>query len=110
MLNFRTSECLVVSDQAGQNRQPGRVGRRPAIGPASVRAEIEKGTRSTTPLQAVEEDVVELVDVTPVTIDDQHVSIAAAATVHVARLAAFNPVGLRDRFGRYRIEGITLVR
>ena len=83
---------LVVAHQAGQDRQPGRVGRRPAVGPPAVRVHVEERARAGLPLAAVVEDVVQLVEMRFVAIDDQQVAIAAAAQVDVAGLAAFDPV------------------
>ena len=110
MPDLASPEDLVVPDEAGQDRQARGVGRRPALGTPAVRVQVEERAGAGVPLAAVEEDVVELIQVAPIAIDDEQVAIAAAAPVDVPGLAALDPVRLGDRFVRNRIEGNALIR
>ena len=108
--DLRRPERLVVAHEARQDRQPRRVGGRPGVGTTVVLRQIEERAGSRQPLRAVVEDVEELVQVPVVAIHDQDVTVARAAPVDVAGLAALHPVRLCDGLVGNRIERKALVR
>ena len=68
----------VPAREPGQDRQPGRVGRRPAGRAERVRAEVPDRTRSGRPAAADALQGVELVQLAAVAVDDQRVAVAVA--------------------------------
>ena len=68
---------LVVADHGGKDRQPGRVGRGPAVGPQLVRAEIEHRRLRRLPAAVGPQGLVELVEDAAGGIDDDGVPVAA---------------------------------
>src|SRR5258706_2398456 len=100
---------FVVADESRENRQPRGIRRGPSVGPTIVGIHIEEcaGTREPFSLGRIVKNIVKLVEIITVAINDQQVSICAAAFVDVGWVAALNPIGLRDRFRRNRVEGNT---
>src|SRR5262245_7643384 len=97
---------LVVTNQARQNRQPCSVCRSPSVGPTVVRVHIEEGTRASEPLRlsGIVENIVQLVQVVAISIDNQQMTVLAAASINVPRIATLDPVRLCAGFPRDRIE------
>src|SRR4029077_10460457 len=83
---------------------------RPTVRTPPVRVQIEERTRAGVPLATVVEHLGELLRRAPIAIDDEHVAIAAAAQVDVARVASLDPVRLGHRLVRNRVEGNALIR
>src|SRR5689334_1610807 len=84
---------LVIADEAGEDRQPGGIGRGPRVRPAGARAQVPARARVGIPMPAagLEERPVELVERAAGAVDDEHVTIAVAA------FAALDRRGLRHR-------------
>src|SRR5262245_35372457 len=97
---------LVVTNQARQNRQPRSVCRSPSVGSTVVRVHIEESTRASEPfcLSHVVVNIEKLIQLVAVSIDNQQMTVLAAATIDVPRIATLDPVRLCDSFRRDRIE------
>src|SRR5262245_46293134 len=108
MANFRQIRIidLVVTNQARQNRQHRSVCRSPSVGSTVVRVHIKESTRASEPLRLsrVVVNIEKLIQLVAVSIDNQQMTVLAAATIDVSWIAAFYPVRLCDRFWRDRIE------
>ena len=107
MVDLARAEHLVVPHESRENRQARGVGGCPAVWPAVVSRLVEEGAGACVPGRAVEEDVVQLVQMPVVAVDDDQVAIGLAAKVDVGRRPAFNPMRLGGRLHRNRIERVT---
>ncbi len=101
----RTTHRFVVANQAGKNREPRRVRRRPALGTTGVGGEIEDRAGVGFPAlgAAVPPRGEQLEQPPAIAIDDEQVAIAARPA---ARHSAFDEVRLRRRDRRNRISGL----
>ena len=106
VLDLLRAEHLVVAHETGQNGQTRGIGRRPAVRPAAVDVQVEECPRPRVPPGAVEEHVVQLVQMPRVAIDDEQVTIAGAALIDVAGRAALDKVRLGRGFRGNRIERV----
>src|SRR5262245_57490508 len=108
MVNFWQNRIidLVVANQTRQNRQSRSVCRSPSVGPTVVRVHIEESTRASEPfcLGRVVVNIEKLIQVVAVSIDNQQMTVLAAATINVPGIATLDPVRLCDGFRRDRIE------
>ena len=97
---------LVVTNQSGEDREAGGIGRRPALGTPVAPAQVEHRAAVRLPprQRRVPARRAGLVQQPVVAIDDQEMTIAAGAA---ARNAPFDVVRLRLRFFRNRIAGRT---
>ena len=69
---------FVVAHQAGEDREPGCVGRRPAVRAECVRRQVEDRAVARLPAAALRGRVVHLIETTCIAIDGDDVTIAAA--------------------------------
>src|SRR6187397_2835288 len=84
---------LVVTDEAGEDRQAGGVGRGPAVGAAGGGAQVPFGSRVGVPVRPRIGDVegaVELVELAAGAVDDEDVAVAVAAVAALDRGARRN--------------------
>ena len=96
---------LVVADEAGEDRQPGGVGRGPALGAAGGGAQVPVGPRVGVPVRPRLGDVegaVELVELAGGAVDDEHVAVAVAAVAALDRRVRPGPGTARGRSRRRR--------
>ena len=113
MANFANGWIVnfIVSHQAGKNCQTRCIRRRPRIRPAIIRVHVEKRPRASEPfpLGRIVKNIVKLVEIISVSIDDQEMTVLAAAQIDVAWIATFHPVGLANRFRRDGIKRKTRI-
>ena len=101
---------LVVADQAGEDRQPGCVGRGVAVGAQRRRAQVPDHARVGLPAlrMPVGEGAVELVELAPGSVIGEHVAIAVGAAASLDRRAERDPVlavvGLRSVGGEPNLD------
>src|SRR5262245_66197232 len=97
---------FVVTNETRQNRQPCSVCRSPSVGPTVARVHIEESTGASEPfrLSRVVVNVEKLIQLVAVSIDNQQMTVLAAATINVPGIATLDPVRLCDGFRRDRIE------
>ena len=77
VLDLAGDDRLVVANQAGKNRQPGRVSRCPAIRPKLVRLEVENCPRAAMPARPHESRVPRLVEPAAIPVNDEDVPITS---------------------------------